>query len=125
RRLGERQELPHPQHPPARSGKPDLYLHRLPVALALGDWRTSLRSWDKIPILSWLNPSKYKMTRLESCPTREILGRRSPWFLRTPPGMCHRAPWGLNGGGRSGIVGWWLSGGRARLEGRHVVGVEQ
>ncbi len=25
--------------------------------------------WDKIPILSWLNPSKYKMTRLESCPT--------------------------------------------------------
>jgi hypothetical protein len=25
-------------------------------------------SWDKIPILSWLNPSKYKTTRLESCP---------------------------------------------------------
>ena len=44
-----------------------------------GGWRTSLRSWDKVPILSWLNPSKYKMTRLESCPTREILGRRSPW----------------------------------------------
>ena len=31
----------------------------------------------------------------------------------------------MNAGGRSGIVGWWLSGGRTRLEGRHVVGVEQ
>lgn len=31
----------------------------------------------------------------------------------------------MNAGGRSGIVGRWLSGGRTRLEGRHVVGVEQ
>ena len=79
---GDRQESPHSQHPPARSGKLDLCLDRLPVALALGGWRTSLRSWDKIPILSWLNPSKSKRTRLESCPTREILGRRSPNYRR-------------------------------------------
>ena len=47
-------------------------------------------SWDKIPILSWLNPSKSQMTRSESCPTREILGRHSPKSGYQPQ-CLHRA----------------------------------
>src|SRR5271165_7033547 len=51
----------------------------------------------------------------------QLRGVGCHWSRRSAAGVRHGASWGLNPGGRSGIVSWWLSGGSARLEGRHVV----
>jgi predicted nucleic acid-binding protein len=55
-------------------------------SLSLPDYHSGLLS--ETSILSWLNPSKSKRTRLESCPTREILGRRSPNVLVHASTVC-------------------------------------